>query len=334
MSILVVGSVALDNIETPSGRRIRSLGGACTFFSIAASLYDRVCMVGVVGKDFPAEHLEYLAGRNIDLRGVQIREGETFSWSGRYGQDLDSAETLGTQLNVFADFHPIIPEDLRATPYVFLANIDPDLQIEVLAQMRTPRLTVLDSMNYWITSKREVLTRALGLVDAVIFNEAEVKLYTGLTNLISAAQAILALGPRILVIKKGQHGSLLVTRGDRMCVTHFEAPAYPLAQVVDPTGAGDTFAAGFVGYLARTGDLSLAGFRRAAIHGTVLASFNIEDFSIDRLRTLTLDDIQTRYTEMRYLTYFEPMADAETAIFDRPMVGEEGIGSVNPVLQA
>jgi sugar/nucleoside kinase (ribokinase family) len=320
MSILVVGSVALDNIETPSGRRSRSLGGACTFFSIAASLYDRVCMVGVVGKDFPAEHLDYLAGRNIDLRGVQIQEGSTFSWSCRYGQDLDSAETLDTQLNVFADFHPIIPQDLLTTPYVFLANIDPDLQIEVLAQMQAPRLTLLDSMNYWITSKREALTRALGLVDAVIFNEAEVRLYTGQANLISAAQDILSLGPRILVIKKGQHGSLLVTKGDQMSVTHFQAPAYPLTQVVDPTGAGDTFAAGFMGYLAHTDDLSLAGFRRAVIHGTVMASFKIEGFSIDRLRTLTLDEINSRYLEMRQLTYFEPISKAEAKLFERSAI--------------
>jgi sugar/nucleoside kinase (ribokinase family) len=320
VSILVVGSIALDNIETPSGKRERSLGGACTFFSIAASLYDRVCMVGVVGQDFPAEHLDYLAGRNIDLRGVQVREGETFSWSGRYGRDLDSAETLDTRLNVFADFHPIIPDELRATPFVFLANIDPDLQIEVLDQMQAPRLTVLDSMNYWITSKRGGLTRALGLVDAVILNEAEVKLYTGIGNLISAAQAILDLGPSILVIKKGQHGSLLVTRGDQLCMTHFQAPAYPLSNVVDPTGAGDTFAAGFVGHLARTGDLSLAGLRKAVIHGTVMASFKIEDFSIDRLRTLTQDEIQSRYTDMRHLTYFEPMPDGEALLFNAPAI--------------
>ncbi len=315
MSILVVGSVALDNIETPAGRRTCCLGGACTFFSIAASLYDQVSMVGVVGEDFPQEHLDYLAQRNIDLSGLQVQKGDTFSWSARYGQDMDSAETLDTQLNVFAHFHPIIPTELRASPYVFLANIDPDLQIEVLEQMAAPRLTVLDSMNYWIVSKRESLTRAMRLVDIVILNEAEVKLYTSESNLYKASQMLLALGPRVLVVKKGQHGSLLVTRAGDNSLSCFQAPAYPLMHVVDPTGAGDTFAAGFVGYLAHTGDLTQVGLRRAVIHGTVMASYKIEDFSIERLRTLSLQDIQKRYDEMRRITFFDNLDDAESAVF-------------------
>jgi len=319
LSILVVGSVALDNIETPAGSRTHSLGGACTFFSVAASLYDQVCMVGVVGDDFPPEHLGFLANRNIDLSGLQVQPGDTFSWSGRYGQDLNDAETLDTQLNVFADFHPLIPTGLRSNPYVFLANIDPDLQIEVLEQMVAPRLKVLDSMNYWITSKRESLTRAMGMVDVLILNESEVRLYTSESNLFKASEMLLALGPRVLVIKKGQNGSLLVTRTSNDSICYFQAPAYPLVHVVDPTGAGDTFAAGFVGYLARSGDLSQLGFRRAVIHGTVMASFKIEDFSIERLRTLTLRDIELRYDEMRYITYFDGLSQAETELL-RPSI--------------
>ncbi|MHB9034426.1 MAG: PfkB family carbohydrate kinase [Anaerolineae bacterium] len=320
MGILVVGSVALDNIETPSGQRKRCLGGACTFFSVAASLYDKVSMVGVVGEDFPREHLDYLAQRNIDICGLQIQNGSTFSWSARYGQDLDTAETLDTQLNVFADFHPVIPQALRTIPYIFLANIDPDLQIEVLKQMTAPHLKVLDSMNYWITSKREALTRAMSLVDVIILNEAEVKQYTQEANLFSAAEKLLALGPRVLVVKKGQHGSMLTTRLSSGELAYFQAPAYPLAHVIDPTGAGDTFAAGFVGYLARTGDLSQVGFRRAVIHGTVMASFKIEDFSIDRLRTLTVNEIELRYKQMRSITYFENMAEPELDLFQQPVI--------------
>ncbi|MHB0859625.1 MAG: PfkB family carbohydrate kinase [Anaerolineae bacterium] len=307
MSILVVGSVALDSVETPAGKRAATLGGACTFFATAASLYECVSMVAVVGRDFPQEHLDFLASRNIDLRGLQVVDGRTFHWAGRYRGDLDLAETLDTQLNVFADFHPSVPDDLRESEFVFLANIDPDLQIEVLQQMRSPRLTALDSMNYWITSKRDSLIRALGMVDVVILNDTETKLLTHESNLVVAAHRLLEMGPKALVIKKGQHGAMLVTRGKGLADTYFFAPAYPLAEVVDPTGAGDTFAAGFVGYLARSGDLSYEAMRRAVVHGTIVASFTVQDFSIDRLRTLSLDEVQARYDEFRYLTYFQPI---------------------------
>ncbi|MHB1294796.1 MAG: PfkB family carbohydrate kinase [Anaerolineae bacterium] len=307
MSILVVGSVALDSVETPAGKRAVTLGGACTYFATAASLYDCVSMVAVVGADFPQEHIDFLASRNIDLRGLQMVDGRTFHWAGRYKGDMDIAETLDTQLNVFADFHPTVPDDLRDSPYVFLANIDPDLQIEVLQQMRAPRLTALDSMNYWITSKRESLTKALGLVDVVILNDTETKLFTHESNLVAAAHQLLQMGPKALVIKKGQHGAMLVTRGKGLSDTYFFAPAYPLAEVVDPTGAGDTFAAGFMGYLSRTGELSYEALRRAVVHGTIVASFTVQDFSIDRLRNLSLDEVQARYDAFRYLTYFQPI---------------------------
>ncbi len=334
MSILVVGSVGLDDVQTPFGRRHRVLGGACTYFATAASLYTQVCIVAVVGTDFPQEHLDLLASQRIDLRGLQIAEGETFFWSGCYRDDMDVCQTLDTQLNVFADFHPTIPEDLRDAEYVFLANIDPELQLEVLDQVRNPRMTALDSMNFWITSKKEVLTEALSRVDVVLLNESEVKLYAQDPNLLRAAQCILDLGPQALIIKRGAHGAMLALRAPSSSLTQaqdngnakdvgerfFLAPAYPLDRVVDPTGAGDTFAAGFMGYVARTGDLSLGGLRRAVVHGTVVASFTVQDFSIDRLRSLTREELQARYENLRQLTFFEPARGDEFPAFSRTLV--------------
>jgi sugar/nucleoside kinase (ribokinase family) len=317
LSILVVGSVGLDDVQTPAGARTRTLGGACTYFAAAASLYARVCIVAVVGTDFPQEHTDFLAARGVDLTGLQTVEGKTFFWAGRYGEDLNTCETLDTQLNVFAGFHPVITPELARSEYVFLANIDPDLQIEVLEQMRAPRLTALDSMNYWITSKRAALTKALSMVDIVFLNEHEVRLYAEDTNLIRAGRAILALGPKALVIKRGEYGAMLVTRGSCLGETFFLSPAYPLERVVDPTGAGDTFAAGFMGYLARLGVHSLEALRRAVVHGTVLASFTVEDFSVDRLRTLSLSEVQARYDEFRYLTHFQSLSATEGECFQR-----------------
>jgi sugar/nucleoside kinase (ribokinase family) len=311
LGILVVGSVGLDNIETPVGRRERTIGGACTYFSTAASLYERVHVVGVVGTDFPQDCIDFLKTRNIDLQGLQIVEGKTFFWAGCYGQDLDNCETLDTQLNVFADFHPVVPPDLTDAEYVFLANIDPDLQLEVLKQVRKPKLTALDSMNYWITSKRDALTRVIGMVDVLFLNEGEARLLAGEQHVLKAARRILDMGPEVLVIKKGEHGAMLITRSASLGDNLFLTPAYPLENVVDPTGAGDTFAAGFMGYLAKTGALSVEAFRRAVVHGTVVASFTVQDFSIDRLRTLTWQDLQGRYDEFRRLTYFEALEGDE-----------------------
>lgn len=328
MTILVVGSVGLDSVQTPVGTRVRTLGGACTYFSTAASLYDRVSMVAVVGTDFPPEHIAFLETRNIDLRGLEIVEGKTFFWAGRYGDDLNVAETVDTQLNVFAGFRPSIPEDQRDAEYIFLANIDPDLQIALLEQCRAPRLAVLDSMNYWITSKRDSLTRAISMVDVVLFNEAETRLFAGQPNILLAAKQILNMGPKALVIKRGEYGSMLVTRRGGpspesnawpLGECFFLTPAFPLEKVVDPTGAGDTFAAGFMGYLARLGDLSVEALRRAVVHGTIVASFTVEDFSIDRLRTLTVSDIDARYKEFLKLTYFETLPGQDCECFQRPI---------------
>jgi len=305
LGILVVGSIGLDNVTTPFGQRTDVLGGSCTYFGTAASLYDKVAIVGVVGTDFPQEHIAFLQGRQIDLRGLQIVEGRTFRWSGCYGQDLDLAKTLETQLNVFAGFQPTIPQDLRQTPYVFLANIDPDLQLAVLDQMDSPRFVALDSMNYWITSKRDRLAEAMALVDLVLVNEDEAHMFTGESNLITAAEAILALGPSAVVVKKGQHGAMLLTRDGNLPHRTFFAPAYPLTSVVDPTGAGDTFAGGLMGHLARTGDLTLGGLRRAVVHGAVIASFTVEGFSVNALRDLTMADVEQRYVDMLCLTHFD-----------------------------
>jgi sugar/nucleoside kinase (ribokinase family) len=305
LGILVVGSIGLDNVATPFGKRTDVLGGSCTYFGTAASLYDKVAVVGVVGTDFPHEHTAFLQTRRIDLRGLQTIDGKTFRWSGCYGEDLDVAKTLETQLNVFAGFRPDIPKDLRETPYVFLANIDPDLQLAVLDQVSSPRFVALDSMNYWITSKRERLAEAVERVDLVLVNEDEARMFTGESQLISAAEAILALGPHAVVVKKGQHGAMLLTRDGSLARRAFFVPAYPLVSVVDPTGAGDTFAGGLVGHLARTGDLTLGGLRRAVVHGAVIASFTVQGFSVNALRDLTMEDVEQRYTEMLCLTHFD-----------------------------
>lgn len=319
MSILVVGSIALDDIETPWGQRQAALGGACTYFATAASLYVPVHVVGVVGTDFPQEHLAFLKARGIDLKGLQIVEGKTFTWRGRYGTDLGDAETLETCLNVFGEFHPVLPPEYRETPFVFLANIDPDLQLEVLSQMTAPRLIALDSMNFWINTKRASLTRAISMVDIVLLNESELFLYAQTTNLIKAAEEILRLGPVALVIKRGRYGAMLVTHGQQTGERFFMVPAYPLERVVDPTGAGDTFAAGFMGYLARTNDLTIGGLRRAIVHGSIVASFTVQDYSIDALRNLTLDHILSRYRDFRRLTLYDPQTWEIEGWFEHPI---------------
>jgi len=306
VSILVVGSVALDSIQTPFGRVREALGGAATYFSTVASLYDQVHLVGVVGSDFPQEHIDFLVQRGVDIRGLQVAQGKTFRWSGRYDYDLNRCETLATELNVFANFRPVLPEDYRDSEYVFLANIDPELQMSVLDQVRSPRLIALDTMNYWIDYKREALTEALKRVDIVLMNEAEARQYGQTFSLIRAAHKILDLGPKALVVKKGEYGAVLMANGGDLTRSFFFAPAFPLEKIADPTGAGDTFAGGFIGYLARTkqGAENMA-IRQAIVHGTIVASFTVEGFSLERLRTLSLDDIRGRYEAFKRFTSFE-----------------------------
>ncbi len=303
MSLVVVGSMALDTVKTPFGEVKDVLGGAATFFSLAASQFTRVHVVAVVGEDFPEEHLDLLRSRNIDVSGVQRRPGRTFRWTGEYTYDLNTARTLDTQLGVFADFHPELPDHYRDADFIFLANIDPVLQLEVVRQMRSPRLRALDSMNFWIESKRAELTEAISNVDVVLLNEGEVREYAGTYNLFVAARRVLDLGPTALVAKKGENGAVLISPGGI-----FIAPAYPLESVLDPTGAGDSFAGGFVGYLASVGDTSLASIKRAMIHGSTIASVAVEDFSVNRLVSLRPDEVQDRFEQFRELMTFEESA--------------------------
>jgi len=298
--VLVVGSVALDTVETPFGRVDEALGGSAVYFSLAASLYAPVGLVGVVGSDFPASHVELLQRRGVDVSGLASQAGRTFRWSGRYDYDLNTTETLDTQLNVFAQFQPSLPPAYRRCPYLFLANIDPGLQASVLAQMDRPTLTMADTMNYWIQGSRDALIEVLRRVDVVTMNESEARLLTQTYSLARAAREILNLGPRAVIVKRGEYGAVVFAD-----TSYFVAPALLLEEVKDPTGAGDSFAGGVMGYLARTGDLSPASLRRAVIHGSAVASFTVGEFSVDGLTDLSLDQVEERYHQFRAITEFE-----------------------------
>ena len=302
--LLVVGSVGLDTVETPLGSVTDALGGAAVYSSVAASFFAPIRMVGVVGEDFPKKHLEFLVSRAIDTRGVEIvRGGKSFRWSGKYEFDLNQAQTLSTDLNVFATFKPAIPDAYSESPYVFLANIDPDLQIEVLDQMRGPKLVGCDTMNYWITSKPDALEKVLKRVNVAFMNDAEARQLCCTSSLIKAGSQIRKMGPSVVVIKKGEHGAVVFSDD-----SFFAAPSYPLEEVVDPTGAGDSFAGGFMGYLAHTDDISERNVRKAVVYGSVLASYNVEDFSLGRLRKLTERDISVRYNEFRAIAFIPQLA--------------------------
>ncbi|MGE5849763.1 MAG: PfkB family carbohydrate kinase [Candidatus Methylomirabilota bacterium] len=302
MSILVVGSVAFDTVTTPFGQAAEVLGGSATYFAAAASFFTDVRLVAVVGEDFPEESLDFLQKRNVDLRGLQRAPGRTFRWVGEYGFDLNEARTLDTQLNVFAEFAPEIPGEYQGSDVVFLANIDPDLQRKVLSQVRRPALIAADTMNYWIKGKPDSLRQTLRMVDMLVINEAETRQLAGEGNLVQAAQKVRALGPRAVVIKRGEYGALLFNEGG-----WFSAPALPLETIRDPTGAGDTFAGGFIGYLANTMNFDDATMRKAMIMGSVMASFNVEAFSLGRLRTLTYEEIEARYRVFKRLAQFEDL---------------------------
>jgi sugar/nucleoside kinase (ribokinase family) len=298
--LLVVGSVALDSVETPFGKVQEVLGGSATFFSYSASFFTPVHLVATVGEDFPEEHLKLLRDRGVNVRGLQVAAGRTFRWTGVYGYDLNEAKTLDTQLNVFADFHPRLPAQYRRAEYLFLGNIHPALQLDVLSQIERPKFVALDTMNFWIEGERAALTRVIERVDAVLINEAEARQYARTHNLLRAARELMALGPSVVVIKKGEYGSVLFARD-----CHFIAPGYPLETVKDPTGAGDSFAGAFVGYLARAGDLEDATLRRAVVHGSAVASFTCEDFSVGRLKSLDAAAVRQRCGEFRRFTHFD-----------------------------
>lgn len=302
MSILVVGSIALDSVETPFGVAEEALGGAAVYFSYAASFFNRVRLVGVIGEDFPEEHLELLAGRNIDLAGLERAEGSTFRWKGRYDYNLNEAHTLDTQLNVFETFAPKIPDSFRDSDFVFLANIQPGLQLQVAEQATSPRIVACDTMNFWIEGAYDQLRETLKSVDILIINDAETRELAREPSLVKAARQILEWGPSTLVVKRGEYG-VLMFHGHSV----FSAPAYPLEEVFDPTGAGDTFAGGFMGYLSTQEDISETAIRQAIIFGSTLASFNVEDFSLNRMKTLDMQEILDRFAEFRLLSHVEEL---------------------------
>ncbi len=300
MSLLVVGTVALDTVKTPFGNVENALGGSATYFSTSASYFTDVRLVAVIGEDFPKEHIQFLKSKNIDTRGLEVQKGETFRWRGEYGYDLNEARTLATDLNVLATFKPAIADDYRRTDVVFLANVDPEIQLDVLKQVEKPKLVACDTMNYWIASKPDALKRTLRNVDLLTINEAEIRQLAGEASLVRAAKSVQAMGPKTIVVKQGSYGALMFN-GHSV----FSAPAYPLEAVFDPTGAGDTFAGGFMGYLASTMNFSEESMRKAIIFGSVMASLNVEAFSLDRLRSLDYREIEDRYREFKKLTHFE-----------------------------
>jgi sugar/nucleoside kinase (ribokinase family) len=300
MAILAVGSVALDDVETPFGRVQGALGGSAVHFAAAASVFAPVQVVGVVGSDYPLDRLDFLRARGVDLGGLEVTPGESFHWAGRYTHDLATAHTLETRLGVFADFHPRIPEAFRSTEIVFLGNIDPRLQLEVLEQVEAPRLVACDTMNYWIEKSRPALLEVLARVDVLLVNEAEVRQLAGDPNLYRAARWVREQGPGRLVVKKGEHGAILFD-GDDI----FFLPGYPLENVFDPTGAGDAFAGGFLGYLDGAGTPTPRAFRNALVHGSVLGSFAVEEFSVGRLARVDRREIAERVRALRTMTAFE-----------------------------
>jgi sugar/nucleoside kinase (ribokinase family) len=298
--ILVVGSVAFDDVRTPFGQGEGLLGGSATHFSVAASFFSPVRLVAVVGDDFQDVHAAPLRERGVDLSGLQRRHGRTFRWAGEYDFDLNNPRTLDTQLNVFAEFTPELPAGWEDSPVVFLANIDPELQGQVRAMVREPRLVAADTMNFWIAGKPDALRRTLRGVDVLLINDGEIRQLTGTWNLVEAAEEIHALGPRTVVVKRGEHGVLVFAPGDV-----FAVPAYPLRRVLDPTGAGDAFAGGFLGQLAaRLARDPEPDWRRAAVVGSVMASFQVESFSLERVRGLRPGEIEERYAAFRKLTDF------------------------------
>src|SRR5689334_13361238 len=300
MSLLVVGSVALDSVETPFGKAEDVLGGSATFFSASASHLCGVQLVGVIGSDYPVHKLEPLAQRGVDLAGLERAEGRSFRWRGRYRHDLNVAETLETHLGVFSNFRPKIPEQFRKAPFVLLGNIDPRLQLDVLTQVAKPKLVACDTMNFWIESRRPDILKLPSHVDLITLNDAEARQLTEEFNLVKAARWIMSRGPKHVVIKKGEHGAFMFTGS-----SIFFAPAYPLESVFDPTGAGDSFAGGFMGYLASTDDLSDANLRRAVVYGSAMGSFAVEKFSVDRLLEITPDDLRARVGDFHRLVSFE-----------------------------
>lgn len=299
-NLVVVGSLALDTVKTPFGKVTDAFGGAAAYASYAASFFAKAGVVGVVGSDFPGRHLQLLRQRGISAEGVVVNgSGKTFRWEGYYEYDMNDAKTLSTDLGVFANFKPVLPESFKDAAYVFLANIDPQLQFDVLQQVKKPKLVLLDTMNYWIANKRRQLVEVVKKVDILLLNDSEARQLFGTPNLVKAAAAALKLGPKYVIIKKGEHGALLFSEG-----SHFSAPGYPLETIKDPTGCGDSFAGAMIGYLAGKGASSEKDIRKAIIYGSVVASFNAEGFSLERMKRLTNNEIDARYNEFQRICQF------------------------------
>jgi len=300
MSLLVVGSIAFDSVKTPFGKVEEAIGGSAVYFSLSAGFFNDINLVAVVGKDFPEHEIAFLNTRNVDTQGLQRVDGKTFRWKGEYSFELNEAHTLETHLNVFENFTPEIPDSYRDAEYMFLANIDPELQWSVLQQVKSPDFVGMDTMNFWIGRKREALMEVLKKVNILTINDGEARQLTEEANLVKAARKILSYGPKILIIKRGEYGALMFNGA-----SIFSAPAYPLETVFDPTGAGDSFAGGFMGYLSNVQNVNEETLRRAMIFGSVMASFNVEDFSINRLRSLKYKEIERRFRMFKDLTHFE-----------------------------
>lgn len=303
MTVLIVGTIGLDTIETPFGKKESILGGSAVHASVSSSFYAKTAILGVAGSDFPEQHLEFLRSRRIDTSGIAILAGDTFRWSGYYEFDMNQAHTRDTRLNVYTLFDPVLPANLKSSEYVFLANLDPELQLKVLDQLEGPELVAMDTMDFWIRNKRDALHEVIKRVDVVLMNDGEARQFMETPNIPIAASRLLELGARAVIIKKGEHGALLFSDG-----VHFSAPSYPQHMLRDPTGAGDSFAGGFIGYLAKTRDLSQANIRRAIIVGSAMASFNVEDFSLDRMKRLKHKEIIERFDEFRRFSEFEPIS--------------------------
>ncbi len=299
MSVLVVGTVAFDSIETPSGSAERILGGSASYFALGASYFAPVRMVGVIGQDFPQDYLDLFTQRGIDIAGIKREAGDTFHWRGRYHEDINQRDTIELHLNVLAGFQPKLPEAYRDSEYVFLGNIDPVIQMDVVEQMRHMKLLALDTMDYWIGASLDTLKKVLQRVEMLVLNDSEARLLSGYDNIVKAARAILRMGPKMVLIKRGEYGVLQFSDS-----SVFATPAYPLEEVFDPTGAGDSFAGGLMGQLARTGDLTQGSLRRAIVYGSVVASFTVEDFGVKRLAALSLPEIEERYQRFVELTDF------------------------------
>jgi ribokinase len=299
--VLIVGSIGLDTLETPFGKKDSVLGGSVSYASIAASLFSPINMVGVVGQDFPSVYVDLFKSRGINTNGLEFKEGKTFRWKGYYEYDMNQAHTLDTQLNVFADFNPVLPEEYLDSDFVFLANIHPSLQLNVLDQIKSPKFTMVDTMNLWISTTKNELIEVIKRVNMVMLNEGEARQLCETPNLVAAANQILEMGPDFVVIKKGEHGALMFNKAGEI----FSSPAYPLEVIKDPTGAGDTFAGGFIGYLAHEGEITSCNLRKAVIIGSAMASFTAEDFSLDKLKTISFVDLQERYCEFERLSAFE-----------------------------